>query len=461
MKLEPNKLKKIFFTMVLPFLLLLSRPFDMNFEQSILISSLFLVIIWWTTNVVNKIFSSTFLLVIFIVFSSAPLNIIFSFPLSKSFLLIIITYLFSQGIANSELIDKILEPVLIKYANTTIKVLIFAIIMFVITIFVIPQPLARLILVAMLFKNFINKASVSEETKEVLMYACFLIYTVINMSLKRADIILNNASVSFAGLEMSEVEWMIYMTVPVIILGVLVFSLFVFIFRKNLFGSNLNMNNYGFCEPYNVEQSNINLTNQQKNILVIVIVTLILWMTESLHGISSTLVTFVSTVMFFLNKVLDEKDFKAIDITTLVFLTAAFSIGGVLKYSGAADIVFSKVGLMFPREYSITYIFIMIFSSMLLHMILGSNTTTLSVVIPGLIIICKNILPIEIIMFISYLSVSFHSIFPFHALPMMIGASNGYFPSKYVIKMGIPVTFIVYIAVIFIFIPWWRFMGLI
>lgn len=463
MKLEPKKIKRIIYSLIFPLLLLMSRPLGMNFQQSILISSLLLVIIWWTTNIISKIFASVFLLVIFVIFGSSPLKVVFSFPLSQSFLLIIITYLFSQGIANSGLVDILIEPMLIKYANTPIKVILFNIIMFTVTIFIIPQPLARLILVAMLFKSFINKTTASEETKNVLMFSCFLIYIIVNMGVKGADIILNTASLGFAELNMTEIDWIRYMSIPVVIFGALVFTLFAFLFRKNLFGFHLHIIDDDSVKNDIIKNSDIkalNLSIQQKYTLIIVASTLIIWMTESIHGLNSTLVTFLSTAMLFLTKVLDKNDFKAIDITTLVFLTAAFSIGGVLKFSGVADIVFSKVDVIFPKEYSTLYVVIMIASSMLLHMMLGSNTTTLSVVIPGLLVVCKDVLPTEIIMFIAYISVASHSILPFHSLPMMIGAGNGYFPSKYVIKMGIPVTFIIYISIIFIFVPWWKLMGL-
>ena len=71
------------------------------------------------------------------------------------------------------------------------------------------------------------------------------------------------------------------------------------------------------------------------------------WVTYSCHGINSTLIACVSTACMFAIKVLEKKDFKAIDVTTLIFLTAAFCIGGVMKACGAADIVFGKIGVIF------------------------------------------------------------------------------------------------------------------
>lgn len=447
------RLRNLILSLIVPILIVVLRPLEMNLRQSAVVASLLLVIIWWTTGIVKTIPASLFLLISFTFISGVPLTTIFSFPLSENFFLIILTYLFSQGIENSGLVDKLFEPVLLRFSNTPIKVILFIIIMYVVTIYMIPQPLARLIIVALLFRRFLYKTTASEETKNVLMFSCFIFYAVVNMAIKNADIIMNNASVAFAGLNMTNGQWITYMAVPVVIYGGLIFGLFCFIFRKQLFGIKLTI-------PQNEsKKSDISLNKKEKQILIVIILTVILWMTESIHGINATLITFLSLVVLFMLKVIWKTDFKAIDVNTLIFLTAAFSIGGVMKNSGAADIVFSRLKVLFPDEFSTLYVVIMIFISMLIHLILGSNTTTLSVVIPGLMVICGDILPPEIIMFIAYNSVAFHPILPFHSVAIMIGVSNNYFPAKYVAKLGIPVTFLIFIAILFIFIPWWRFIG--
>ena len=93
-------------------------------------------------------------------------------------------------------------------------------------------------------------------------------------------------------------------------------------------------------------------------------------------------------------------------------------------------------------------------------MILGSNTTTLSVVISGLMILCSQVVKSPIIVFISVISVSFHAILPFHSISLMIGVSNNYYPAKYITKLGLPVTLLVYLVVIGIYIPYWNIVGL-
>ena len=55
---------------------------------------------------------------------------------------------------------------------------------------------------------------------------------------------------------------------------------------------------------------------------------------------------------------------------------------------------------------------------MALHMILGSNTTTLSVVVPGMMILCGDAVSLPVIVFAVIISVSFHAILPFHSVSM-------------------------------------------
>ena len=77
-----------------------------------------LAIIWWSAGIVKKIPASVFLIAVFCLVSRAGVRTIFSFPLSETFPMIVMTYLFSQGIANSGLIDQIFQPLLLRLVHT-------------------------------------------------------------------------------------------------------------------------------------------------------------------------------------------------------------------------------------------------------------------------------------------------------------------------------------------------------
>ena len=124
--------------------------------------------------------------------------------------------------------------------------------------------------------------------------------------------------------------------------------------------------------------------------MIVILATVLLWMTSGLWGknivlfgyiTANTIVTIISTVILFAMKTIGKKDFSAIDIVTLIFLSAAFAIGGVMKACGAADVVFGQFRSIFPDHFSVFYLMLIILVGMLLHMVLGSNTTTLSVIV--------------------------------------------------------------------------------
>ena len=429
-------------------IILIWKPFNLTFQQAVIVANTILVIIWWSTGIINKIPASLFLLVIFYIFSGASIKMILSFSLSETFLMIIVTYLFSQGIANSGLIEKILQPLLIKLVHAPCQCLIAIVGIFYLTMYIIPQPLARLIIVSSVLFHFLQQINLPERTKKVLMYGVFVASAVVNMSTKDADIIMNNMAANFSEIPISNRTWVYYMFIPTLITCCLLGILFIYMFHKDLIGIPLkNIEKENKISPFSV---------QQKLAIGIIIMTVLLWTTNGIHGINNTLITIISTVILFAIKILHKEDWKSIDITTL---TAAFSIGNIIKFCGAADKVFGRLQAIFRTKFSLLYICVMILTTMLLHMILGSNTTTLSVVIPGLMILCSQVVKSPIIVFISVISVSFHAILPFHSISLMIGVSNNYYPAKYVTKLGLPVTLLVYLVVIGIYIPYWKIVG--
>ncbi|EGQ79627.1 sodium:sulfate symporter [Fusobacterium animalis ATCC 51191] len=453
----PEKINKIWgikmcLSILFPILTFIWKPFDLTFQQAAIVASTILVIIWWSAGIVKKIPASFFLLLMYYIFSGASVKTIISFSLSETFLMIIVTYLFSQGIANSGLIDKIFQPLLIKLVHTPCQCLIAVVGIFYLTMYVIPQPLARLIIVSSVLYHFLQHINIPEKTKNIIMYGVFVASAVVNISTKDADIILNNVAASFSKIPISNKLWAYYMFIPTLITCCLLGILFIYIFHKDLIGIPLkNIEKENKISPFSA---------QQKLAIGIIIMTVLLWTTNGIHGINNTLITIISTIILFAIKILHKEDWKSIDITTLIFLTAAFSIGNIIKFCGAADKVFGQLQAIFPTKFSLLYICVMILTTMLLHMILGSNTTTLSVVIPGLMILCSQVVKSPIIVLISVISVSFHAILPFHSISLMIGVSNNYYPAKYVTKLGLPVTLFVYLIVIGVYIPYWSIVGL-
>lgn len=446
-------LKSLILSLLGPILLLVWQPLGMTFRQTAIVAAVVLTIIWWTSNLIPKIPASLFLLAIFWLGSGAAPEVVFSFPLSETFPLLIFTYLFSHAVSTSGLVEKLIAPLLHRIATTPIRLVLSMLLVYLATVFLIPQPLARLILVTAIFDSYLKETNASAEAIQVFNFASVLYYILVNMLLTRADLIMNNAALSFAGITgMDDLTWLRYMAVPTLVVMFVLTAALFFIFKRELRGSSLVLK-----AEHKVQ--NNRLTQKEIIVLIIVLVTVILWMTESLHGISGTWITLASTVVLFFVGALKWQDLRAIDVNTLVFLSAAFAIGGVLKAIGAADLLFSHLKALFPLPSSPFYFVVMVLITMAIHMLLGSNTTTLSVVIPGLLVAVGDTLAPPMIMFIAYSSVAYHAILPVHSVAFMIGAEKGLYPPKYVTRFGIFSTFVVYLSILFLYLPWWRLIG--
>lgn len=92
---------------------------------------------------------------------------------------------------------------------------------------------------------------------------------------------------------------------------------------------------------------------------------------------------------------------------------------------------------------------------------MGSLVTAISVLIPTLIAITAGNLSPEFIVLLTCASVCFHYILPFHHVSIMIGYGNGYYENKHIIRMGLVLTIITILAVLLIYMPWWKLVGLI
>lgn len=437
---------------LMPFLLLvLLKPAGLNNLQALVTGSIVLVVIWWSANLTKKIPASLFLLAIFCITRAAPFTTIFSFPLSETFPLLALTYVFSAAISHSGLVEHFLQPLLSRYVHTTGQCMAAFLLSMYLTFYLIPQPLARLFTLLAIYKQFFTETNLSPAAKSVLCYSLYMFHGASGLSLKDGDMIFNYAAVSFAGIPISNWEWARAMFIPVTILCILLGIMISVVFRKELAGPPIEVRSQKKPEP---------LTAAQRKAGWIILGTLLLWMTAPLHQISGTWVTLCSVFLLFRIGILHREDWKAIDISTLVFLAAAFSIGGVMKSCGAAEKLFGMFRNIFPAAFSPVYLCLMILVAMLIHMVLGSNTTTVSVVIPGLMILCQPVVPPQLIVFSTVVGLNYHAIVPFHSVVLMIGAAQGDFPANYVTRTAVPLTLLVFAVAVGLFYPYWKLLGL-
>lgn len=452
LKTDNKRVLKFIVSIILPLIIVLNRPLAMNLNQSIILGTLVLVLIWWTTEIVNRIYASIFLLIMFAIFSDTPLGVVFNFPLSSNFYTIALSFVLSQGIVNSNAANRFSNFALNKYGNTPYKLILMSFVFGVLMIFIIPQPFSRVILLASIYEQFLKDKKISDDAKEVLFYSIFVASAVTCMFFINGNIILNYAVVQFAEISISWIEWAKYMMVPTIFASILVGLSFVLTFSKKLKNVDLSADNS--------EAVMGKAEFREKAAIIIIGVVIALWMTESLHTVNSAIVAFVGTLAMIGFGIIGIKDIKSLNVDLMIFLTAAFAIGGVMNQSGVADLVYSSITGIFPTTYSNMYLVILILTAVGVHMLLGNAIATLSVLVPGLIGLTQGIIDVIPLTLLLYIVINMHYILPFHHIVIMIGAGT-YYSNKIVIKHGIVLTVVMFLAIFLFYIPWWKFINLI
>lgn len=436
-------------------LLMAIDPFKMSMNQRVVMSSLMVVIFWWTTNYVKKNIACIFLLVIFMVFGNTTPYEVAKFVFSPSFYLIIFSFLLSAGISNSKAADRLAATILVKYGKSPIKLVILSFLFGIGLIFIIPQPFSRVILLASIYKVFLDTRVEDEELKEILLFSIFFASTTTSMLFINGDIILNFAALQFGGVSINAQEWIKVMLLPSVITNLIGFFTLVFVFRNKI-----NSKKFAATDTRGGEEKKT-IGKQEVKAAVIILVVVALWLTEGVHGINATYIALLGVAIMFTTKILSIKDLKSINFGLLLFLVTAFAIGTVMKQSGVSSIIFSQVSNIMPSPASNFYLLSIILIVMALHMVIGSSITTLSVAVPSLVQMTESVLDPLVVVLLCYVTVNIHYILPFQHVTIMIGSANKFYKDKLVIRFGLIMTILTITIILSIFIPWWKMIGLI
>ncbi len=441
--------RKLILSWLVLIVVILVRPLGLTLTQSIILGSLFLVIVWWGTGIVHKNVASFYLIGVFLIFGGTPIKKVLYFPLSSNIILVIASYLLSQGIINSGIADRLANKLLKRFCRNSIHLVLMAFLLGVVFIVIIPQPFPRVILLSTIYLNLLKASNISIEEKKVILFSVFVAASVTSLMFLNGDIIINNAIQGFGEVQFSFLDWARLMTFPTIITTALIMFLYIKLFKNTL------------TSTFEWEQkTNTPISIMEIKAMVISSLVIVLWLTESVHDISSAKVALLGVLLMFTTKMIHLKDHKAINISLLIFLTAEFAIGKVLVGSGIAERLGEVLTQFIPHVGSMWFFPIIILLIMGLHMLMGSLITALSVLIPTLIVLTSGAIPSELIVLLTATSVCFHYLLPFHHVTIMLGYGNDYFDNRHVLKFGVILTVVTLLSVLMIYLPWWAFMRL-
>ncbi|MEA5060217.1 MAG: anion permease [Candidatus Pelethousia sp.] len=425
--------------------LALLRPVGMAWDQSILLAATALVIFWWVTQAVNKSAASIFLLGVYLLFSRGSAAAVLRFPLSENLGLIVSSYLLAHGISTSRLVERLSRYIVQRFARNGPSLVYIAYAVSFVLIFMIPQTFPRAIILAAIYLEYLKEQKLTGEQKAVVLFSLFVAVGGTSLCFVNGDLVLNSAALAFAGISLTWTGWAAYMALPSIFISAGMCAGLLLVFRKEL-GSIVLVKQDGAARGP--------MRTPEKRAAVISAFVVALWMTESLHGIGAMWVSLLGVALMLGARLLTWRDYRVIKLELLIFLTAAFAIGGVLAQAGIVDVLFARA---LPKSTQpMAFVVGALAFTMALHMALGSSMTTMSVCIPVLVAAAPPGIPPVMVMFLVFIAINTHFLMPFHNVLLMVGEGEGYYDAKVTVKYGIFLTALVYISTFLVLLPYWK-----
>ena len=439
---------------VLPLLTVLLNPLALATVQNLLLAAIVLGIARWATELADRTLVSVALLVIFAA-TAAPAGVtmqrIFSFPLSANFLTIVSSFLLSAGVVNSGVAKKLANDFLNRYCSNLVHLVIAAGLLNALLAAVIPQPVPRITLLGSIYFVLLKEQNVTAEQRRAVLMSVFVMATSTAMILKNGDVVLNAAALSINNVDLTQMEWLRYMTLPSILASVLLAAVYIFYQKKHLHASIVM--DRSKSEP---------LTRQGKITCLLMVIIVVLWVTESVHGISQAYVSLAGVAIMFLLGILKTPDLKSVKIGLLLFLTAEFALGNVLADSGIAASISGILLRVMPASDNIYLpLLLLTLSIYVLHTLFGGAMGALAVSLPIVNALWGNVLGPEVISLTALVLVTCHYVFPYNQMTILVGYGQKYYEFRDVMRFAVVLTILVTVMIFGIYLPWWKLTGFI
>lgn len=184
------------------------------------------------------------------------------------------------------------------------------------------------------------------------------------------------------------------------------------------------------------------LTKDQKLFMYIFGATILLWITTSFHGLSSSLIAILAATFLFLIKLLKLEDLNKINYEVLILFGGGLVLGSAMFSTGLSEFFANNLGSLI-QGYPPLIIIITIITFSILLGAFASNTATAAILVPVLIPLATvvNFSPKTLAM-LGGIAVSLDFLLPVGTPPNAIAYSTGKVSIKEMLKAGILLTII-------------------
>ena len=201
----------------------------------------------------------------------------------------------------------------------------------------------------------------------------------------------------------------------------------------------------------------------QRRVATILLITLALWMTDSLHGINAAWIGIATATLLLLPKVgvVPPKSFNAsIDFGVVLFVAAALGLGALVNLSGLGKEVGQGLLQILPLKEG--YTAVNFFSLSLMSVLTGLVTT-----IPGVPTVLTPMAPelaaasgfsLKAVLMTQVIGFS-TVIFPYQVGPLLVAMQLSGERLGHLLKITLPLTMLTLVLILPLDYLWWRLLG--
>jgi len=428
----------------------------LNSDGQLFLALTLMTVTFWAFGVAQMGFVSGLYLALLIVSGVATPDVVMSPWVGSTMYFIIGAYIIASAVKHSGLGDRLAMYVISKYITTFKSIIVVIFALQIMLSLLIPNSWARSLIIMAIMKQVIDNAKIGTRDAVTIGLTVFASSVPTSMLFLTGESAINLLILEYVEQSVGWLQWLLYMGPPAMGAILLTMGAILLFFKPT---SQLQIDRQIMTDKFNALGK---MTFKEKKLIAWLTLTIVIWMTDSWHGIDigwATLGLVMAMGLPVIGDVIDVKQWGDVPVHVLIFLTAAIAIGRVGLVVGANEFIAS---LMFPMsvpENVILMGLIVVSAAVVVHMFLGSVIAVLSMVIPATLAFTASLDINPLIpVFITYIAVFGHYVLPFHSISILVGVGeeNGLFESKDVMRLGLPLLVMVFIVVLAIGLPWWH-----
>jgi di/tricarboxylate transporter len=437
----------------------LSALGDISWNGQMCLALTLMTVVWWATQVAQPAYVGGIYLALLVLTGTSPATTVFKSWTGLTMWMVIGAYLIATAVKDSRLGERIAYFFILKFVRSWRSLVISIFVLTFVLSLIIPHPFPRAFMILAVMMVVCKSAKMSKADKAKIGFLVFAAAAPGSMFFLTGDATLNPLVVADSGVSCTFVEWFMYMSVPMLVATLCTLGLGLFLFKPE---HELGID----VDDVRAKQAALGKVSPVEiRTIIWVAIAVVLWLTEGATGLNIGFVTFLVGLCMALpvvGGILTPKSWDQVPVNTLVFLTAAMAIGTVGAETGMNTWI---ANVVLPAEVpSNIFVLALLIAgiTVIIHMFMGSVMAVLGICIPAFVVFTAGtgISPLAISMMV-FSAINIHYILPFHNLAILVGCGEenaGYTP-KHAMRMGIPLTVVVFLVVL-VEAAWFHMFGL-